>query len=397
MTSPIGAFADPSGTQYGHFQSFSQQTQSSLPAIAPKPDFGTDYQEVIQQSPTQVLSNLTNRHDYKNHPDASLFTQSHYGHPRAGSIPRQIIPSPSHYNQSPNPSSSGGALSSLSVPQVRTSPDIAPGNNSAYRSVTVKSPDPQIAFQKTDELYPGDSPDSGNALSSMGTLQQSHQGSANYAYKSTPIRLRSHKSQTRLENLADVTDANFLQRSNINESYEYPSQPYTENLAPQHTVEHGLIPAAQREQYPQGHSDYDPHQVWEEDDELYDVSDGDVYMDEPGDNLELEPGSAKSKQVLVDVRNVVALQTVQQQRVRGFRPFADALDHENSLSTYQPTFQSTPLKDSKTALIFAHFVNVTAPSLSMFERHPANPALMFHGSSVPINQRHIWTCKSHCP
>lgn len=186
-----------------------------------------------------------------------------------------------------------------------------------------------------------------------------------------------------------------LLQSSSTESHDfYSPQPHLKNQSPFNTFSPELeSPVSQQDQYVQNYPEYTSQQVWEEEDDLYDVSDDDVYMNESEETLELEPESSRSRQALVDMRNVVALQAVQQQRVRGIRSFADALDHENTLSTYQPTFQSTPLKDSKTALVFAHFVNVTGPSLSMFERHPANPALMFIGSTVPTNQRHIWTCK----
>jgi hypothetical protein len=75
------------------------------------------------------------------------------------------------------------------------------------------------------------------------------------------------------------------------------------------------------------------------------------------------------------------------------RSIIDFIDRPNILATYVPSPQSTPLSDPVTARIFCHFVNVTAPCMSMFERHPANPSLIFQGRPIPASQQHIWTCK----
>jgi len=63
------------------------------------------------------------------------------------------------------------------------------------------------------------------------------------------------------------------------------------------------------------------------------------------------------------------------------------------LLNYIPSPNSSPLRDNRTARIFGHFVNVVGPSISMYERHPANPSLIFQGEPVPSSQQHIWSCK----
>ncbi|EPE31307.1 Zn2/Cys6 DNA-binding protein [Glarea lozoyensis ATCC 20868] len=73
------------------------------------------------------------------------------------------------------------------------------------------------------------------------------------------------------------------------------------------------------------------------------------------------------------------------------RSIMDFIDRPNMLATYVPSFQATPLSDPITARIFCHFVNVTGPCMSMFERHPANPSLIFQGRPIPASQQHIWT------
>ena len=94
-----------------------------------------------------------------------------------------------------------------------------------------------------------------------------------------------------------------------------------------------------------------------------------------------------------DVGVVVALQARQETHELGVRSFTSFIDRPNMLSTYTPSPQSSPLNESMTARLFCHFIYVIGPSMSMFERHPANPSLIFQGQPVPKSQQHIWTCK----
>jgi len=79
-------------------------------------------------------------------------------------------------------------------------------------------------------------------------------------------------------------------------------------------------------------------------------------------------------------------------RVRTFSGFVDA---NSVLDTYTPSSISSPLNDTQTASVFWYFVNVTGPSLSLYERHPFDPSSMFQGQPVPKSRRHIWTCEWH--
>lgn len=69
------------------------------------------------------------------------------------------------------------------------------------------------------------------------------------------------------------------------------------------------------------------------------------------------------------------------------------LPGENVLANYSPSPTDTPLNDPQTAQVFWYFVTMTAPSLSMYERHPADPSRTFSGEAVPTSHRHIWTCE----
>ncbi|KAL2258506.1 hypothetical protein VTK26DRAFT_8160 [Humicola hyalothermophila] len=74
-------------------------------------------------------------------------------------------------------------------------------------------------------------------------------------------------------------------------------------------------------------------------------------------------------------------------RIRSFAILAT----ENVLETYTPTSANSPLNDSQTAAVFWYFVNVTGPSMSLYERHPFDPTPMFQGQPVPKQRQHIWT------
>ena len=58
---------------------------------------------------------------------------------------------------------------------------------------------------------------------------------------------------------------------------------------------------------------------------------------------------------------------------------------------YRTERVANPLKNPKTAQVFAHFIFATAPSLSIFERQPRNSSAMFTETPVPDYQQGLWT------
>ncbi|EFX01453.1 c6 zinc finger domain containing protein [Grosmannia clavigera kw1407] len=74
-------------------------------------------------------------------------------------------------------------------------------------------------------------------------------------------------------------------------------------------------------------------------------------------------------------------------QLRTFSNFADA----NVLADYVPSSLNSPLTDARTASVFWYFVNVTGPSMSLFERYPVDPSPIFEGRPVPRSRQHIWT------
>lgn len=132
------------------------------------------------------------------------------------------------------------------------------------------------------------------------------------------------------------------------------------------------------------------------DDKFFDSLDDDMTLEEYDHDPDAEFGNLLHKHLENnDLGAVVALQAYQDmhdQRLRTYHSFLDGYGFD-VLSTYEPSARNSPLKDSITARIFCHFINVTGPSISLFERHPANPSLMFQGRPVPKSQQHIWACK----
>jgi hypothetical protein len=139
----------------------------------------------------------------------------------------------------------------------------------------------------------------------------------------------------------------------------------------------------------------DQHQLdaMEEDMDPFDVSDEDFEMGEANESGVWQEAAHDDHLKNNDLGIVVALQANQDSHGVSLRSFTSFIDRPNMLATYVPSSQSTPLRDPMTARIFCHFVNVTGPCISMFERHPANPSLIFQGEPVPKTQQHMWTCK----
>ncbi|KAI8629018.1 hypothetical protein F5Y19DRAFT_475578 [Xylariaceae sp. FL1651] len=63
---------------------------------------------------------------------------------------------------------------------------------------------------------------------------------------------------------------------------------------------------------------------------------------------------------------------------------------ETVLATYDPSPVNSPLTDKHIAAVFWHFINVTGPSMSLYERYPLDPSNIFQGQATKSNQ-HIWT------
>ncbi|PVH94263.1 hypothetical protein DM02DRAFT_661196 [Periconia macrospinosa] len=68
----------------------------------------------------------------------------------------------------------------------------------------------------------------------------------------------------------------------------------------------------------------------------------------------------------------------------------DSFIYDGILTHYKAEQVANPLKNPQTARVFAHFIHVTGPSLSIYERHPRNPSSIFEGTTAPAQQS-LWT------
>jgi hypothetical protein len=69
----------------------------------------------------------------------------------------------------------------------------------------------------------------------------------------------------------------------------------------------------------------------------------------------------------------------------------DTFIYRGILDHYRAEWSANPLRNPKTARVFAHFIFATGPTLSIFERRPRNASAMFSEAPVPNYQKGLWT------
>lgn len=69
----------------------------------------------------------------------------------------------------------------------------------------------------------------------------------------------------------------------------------------------------------------------------------------------------------------------------------DTFIQNGMLDHYRVEEHANPLRNPATARVFAHFIAVTGPSLSIFERHRRNTSVLFTEGHVPTSQQGLWT------
>ena len=82
--------------------------------------------------------------------------------------------------------------------------------------------------------------------------------------------------------------------------------------------------------------------------------------------------------------NKISVQDLQTRRY-------DTFIHGGVLDHYKAQEVANPLRNPATARVFAHFISVTGPSLSIFERHPRNTSVLFTEGQIPFSQQGLWT------
>ncbi|KAJ3564531.1 hypothetical protein NPX13_g7809 [Xylaria arbuscula] len=121
----------------------------------------------------------------------------------------------------------------------------------------------------------------------------------------------------------------------------------------------------------------------------YDFYDDDASMAESDD--ELLPVFPSAQTGLDESGVVTSQRLIHQYQLLGTntRTFS-TFGAETVLATYDPTPGNSPLTDKHIAAIFWHFINVTGPSMSIYERHPLDPSNIFQGQ-IPTSKQHGWT------
>ena len=115
----------------------------------------------------------------------------------------------------------------------------------------------------------------------------------------------------------------------------------------------------------------------------------DDYFDVESDEEDLIPKPGVTGSDSYNLGAMVAITADQGQgRIRSMTNF---LNEPNILATYFPSYTASPLRDPQTARVFCHFITATGPTLSVCERRPSNPALIFSGKPVPWSQRSLWS------
>lgn len=265
-------------------------------------------------------------------------------------------------------------------PSPVTQPQISPLDWSAGPSSASLSSSQEL-FYNSNSRFPASA-----------AFYQSYPTTSNW--QSEPFTTASVEASLPAPILAPAIPASHTALEYLPRNYEPPHAPYT--VYPQKQNRKLDVDPIQASEWVLGQRrlhDSAQHYDIEDDDGPYDVSDDDVKMEEQDD-----PGMWQGHAQDMHLRNndlgiVVALQARQDTQDLSLRSFTSFIDRPDMLATYVPSPQSSPLRDSMAARIFCHFVNVTGPSISMFERHPANPSLIFQGLPVPKSQQHIWTCK----
>ncbi|KAF2124986.1 hypothetical protein P153DRAFT_360618 [Dothidotthia symphoricarpi CBS 119687] len=119
-----------------------------------------------------------------------------------------------------------------------------------------------------------------------------------------------------------------------------------------------------------------------EDDDYWDVQSDDDMPDREDDADEETMLTSKDF-------NIIRRIHMENSNELGIRRY-DAFLYDGLLSHYKPEYAASPLRNPKTARVFAHFIHVTGPSLSIYERNPRNSTLIFEGST-PAAQQGLWT------
>jgi len=131
-----------------------------------------------------------------------------------------------------------------------------------------------------------------------------------------------------------------------------------------------------------------------EDEDMFESDDQEMEEDSGGE-FEMENMDPQEKLrkrstfgALIDGR-LVPHNEIHETRVRTFSAYAQG----TTLSTYAPSVGHVLPTDPQSIAIFRHFIFVTGPSMSLYERHPFDHSKISPEQLVPQVNQNIWTCK----
>jgi hypothetical protein len=122
----------------------------------------------------------------------------------------------------------------------------------------------------------------------------------------------------------------------------------------------------------------------------YALSDDDTSMIESDDEIQDDPRERSQFGSLVASHLNGPLASFSTD-MRSFSSYAS----DGILQAYTPSARNSPLTDKRTAAVFWHFVNVTGPSMSLYERHAMDHSKLSQaGPQSNVAAAHnIWTCR----
>jgi hypothetical protein len=122
--------------------------------------------------------------------------------------------------------------------------------------------------------------------------------------------------------------------------------------------------------------------------ETYDNGYYDVQTDEEiyGETALLAPADSsrhRSFQRIIEANRI----NIQDPQTRRY----DTFIYPGILERYQPDEVANPLENEATARLFLHFIAVTGPSLSIYERQVRNTSMLFTERDIQFSQQGLWT------
>ncbi|KAK8243180.1 hypothetical protein IWZ00DRAFT_441756 [Phyllosticta capitalensis] len=144
---------------------------------------------------------------------------------------------------------------------------------------------------------------------------------------------------------------------------------------------------SQAYQYPAQTSAADTTEILQ--DAAVEYEDDDYYDVQSDDEMELVSQQALVHRQQRDFEVMMQIQrdSIDDLSVRHYGTFL----YTGILDRYRAEWVANPLRNPRTARVFAHFIHATGPSLSIFERRIRNASAMFTEGPVHPSQQSLWT------